>query len=72
MTAVRIRMASADDAAAVRDIYAPFVRDSAVTFEYVVPSVAELAERVSGVTARFPWLVLERAGHVGRDPHAPG
>jgi len=60
----RIRMADPADAAAMLEIYAPFVRTSAVTFEYAVPPVAEFAERVRTVTARWPWLVLERAGGV--------
>jgi phosphinothricin acetyltransferase len=60
----RIRMAAPGDGAAIRAIYAPFVETSAVTFETVVPSVAEVAERVRTVTARWPWLVLERGGVV--------
>jgi phosphinothricin acetyltransferase len=57
-------MATADVAAAVLAIYAPFVRTTAVTFEYEVPSVAEMAERIRTVTVRWPWLVLDRAGVV--------
>ncbi len=59
-----IRMATAADAAAVLAIYAPVVRTSAITFEYDVPSVDEIANRIGTVTARWPWLVLERAGDV--------
>ena len=57
-------MAAAGDAAAMLAIYAPFVETTAVTFEYVVPPVDELAARVGAVTAQWPWLVLERAGRV--------
>jgi phosphinothricin acetyltransferase len=60
----RIRTAVAADAAEMLAIYAPFVETTAVTFEYVVPPVAEFAERVQAVSARWPWLVLERAGRV--------
>jgi len=60
----RIRMATADDAAAVRAIYAPFVETTAVTFEAEVPPVAEMAERIRTVIPRFPWLVAERDGVV--------
>jgi L-amino acid N-acyltransferase YncA len=56
----RIRMAGPDDAAAILVIYGPFVRSTAVTFEYTVPSVAEMAERIRTVTLRWPWLVLDR------------
>ena len=62
--AARIRMATADDAAGVLEIYAPFVRTTAVTFEYEVPPVAEMAERIRSVTVRWPWLVFDRDGFV--------
>jgi L-amino acid N-acyltransferase YncA len=57
-------MAIADDAPAVLEIYAPFVRTTAVTFEYEVPSVADMAERIRAVTVRWPWLVCDRDGAV--------
>jgi len=57
-------MATPDDAAAVRDVYAPFVETTAVTFEAEVPPVAEMAERIRTVIPRFPWLVAERDGAV--------
>jgi phosphinothricin acetyltransferase len=60
----RIRMADAGDAAAILAIYEPFVRTTAVTFEYAVPPVEEIAERIRTVTARTPWLVLDRGGRV--------
>lgn len=39
--AAAIRLASPEDAAAVVSIYAPYVTDTSVTFEYDVPSVEE-------------------------------
>ena len=57
-------MATPDDAAAVRAIYAPFVETTAVTFESEVPAVAEMAERIRATVPRFPWLVAERGGSV--------
>ena len=57
-----IRAARTSDAAAIRDIYAPFVEATAVTFETEVPSLdvyeAALADPL------YPWLVLDRAGDV--------
>jgi L-amino acid N-acyltransferase YncA len=58
-------MATPDDAAAVRAIYAPFVETTAVTFEAEVPPVAEMAERIRTTIPRFPWLVAERDAVVG-------
>ena len=64
MSARRLRMATAADAAAVLAIYAPVVRTSAITFENEVPPVEEIAARIDAVTACWPWLLLERDGDV--------
>ena len=45
-------------------IYAPYVRDTAITFEYDVPDLAEFSCRLDGVTKKFPWLVAELKGSV--------
>jgi phosphinothricin acetyltransferase len=49
-----IRSATADDASSCAAIYAPFVTDTAVTFEYEVPSTAEMGRRID---AAHVWLV---------------
>jgi L-amino acid N-acyltransferase YncA len=48
-------------------IYAPIVRDTAISFEVAVPSEAEFGERVRTTTQELPWLVAEtsEAGVVG-------
>jgi len=56
----RIRLAEIADAAAVGAIYAPFVTDSATSFEAVVPAVVEIEDRLQAGRGRYPWLVLER------------
>lgn len=61
---VAIRPASEADAAACARIYAPHVRDGAVSFEEIPPDEAELARRIARVGARFPWLVAEDQGEV--------
>jgi L-amino acid N-acyltransferase YncA len=52
------------DAAACRDIYAPFVRDTSVSFEEQVPTVEEFRDRIRSTAATHPWLVLEVEGRV--------
>jgi L-amino acid N-acyltransferase YncA len=67
MTAVNWIVRDADpdrDAAACAEIYAPFVRDTVVSFEEQVPSVEEFAQRIRSTSATHPWLVLEDAGVV--------
>lgn len=54
-----IRLANATDAAAVLAIYAPIVRDTAISFELVPPSVDEMLERIETTLTQFPWLVAE-------------
>src|SRR4051812_7084722 len=56
-----VRPASDSDAAACAAIYAPYVTDTAVSFEEEPPSADEMAERIA---SSHDWLVLEDAGHV--------
>lgn len=59
-----IRFATLADAPAIRAIYAPFVTDTAITFEYEVPSVAEFETRIRTIQQQFPYLVAEENGRV--------
>jgi L-amino acid N-acyltransferase YncA len=58
------RLARADDAAQVQAIYAPVVRDTAISFEIEPPGVAEVRRRIQDVLAVLPWLVREHDGQV--------
>ena len=60
--ALLLRAAAPEDAAALLAIYAPYVTDTAITFEYDVPSEAEFAERIRRTLERYPYLVAERGG----------
>lgn len=64
MTAPTLRPATRHDAAAIRDIYAPNILESAISFELEVPSEDEMARRIEAVSGRVPWLVAERGGDV--------
>lgn len=59
---IKIRMATEEDARALLDIYAPYVRDTAVTFEWEVPSTEEFAARIHTVLQKYPYLVAEWEG----------
>ena len=54
---VSIRHATPADAAQIREIYAPYVRETAITFEYEVPSVEEFQNRIAHTLMRYPYLV---------------
>jgi phosphinothricin acetyltransferase len=49
----------AQDAAACAAIYAPYVRETVISFEDVPPSADELAQRIETITQTHPWLVAE-------------
>ncbi len=61
---MELRPATAADASAVRDVYAPFVEHTAVSFETEVPSVEEVAARITSRWPRYPWLVAVEASDV--------
>lgn len=54
-----IRPATLADVPAILDIYKPYILQTAITFEYDVPSLEEFEERFQMITADFPWLVWE-------------
>ena len=61
---IRIRRVEPADAAAVQAIYAPFVSDSATSFETVVPEVAEIRRRIDAQGDALPWLVCQADSRV--------
>lgn len=60
--AYSIRMAEEADAPALLDIYRPYVEQTAITFEYDVPTSAEFARRITATLQRYPYLVAEADG----------
>jgi phosphinothricin acetyltransferase len=59
-----IRLATEADAEAIAAIYAPVVRDTAISFELVPPDGTEMASRLGKVLPKLPWLVYEHEGVV--------
>jgi L-amino acid N-acyltransferase YncA len=59
-----VRDAMPADAAACAAIYAPYVRETIVSFELEPPTPEEMAERMAASQARHAWLVLEEDGRV--------
>ena len=52
------------DAAAIAQIYAPYVRDSVISLEELPPDVDEMEGRMQRITERYPWLIAELDGQV--------
>jgi len=69
-----VRDASEDDAPACVAIYAPYVRETAVSFESEPPTPAQMAERIAAATRTHAWVVLEEedrvVGYAYGGPHA--
>ena len=53
MTIEKVSIADADR---LLEIYAPYVENTAITFEYEVPSIEEFEGRIRTISARYPYL----------------
>ena len=53
-TQILLRTARLSDAARLVEIYAPYVTDTAITFEYEVPSVEEFRSRIEKTLGKYP------------------
>ncbi|HEV2748706.1 MAG TPA: arsinothricin resistance N-acetyltransferase ArsN1 family B [Allosphingosinicella sp.] len=53
---MKLRAATPADAAAIAEIYAPYVTATAISFETVAPDAAEMAARIEAGLTLYPWL----------------
>ena len=60
----RLRLARLEDTDALLAIYAPYVLETCITFEYAVPCRDEFAGRLRRTGGDYPWLVLEEEGRI--------
>lgn len=56
---MNIRTAVPSDARLLLDIYAPYVRHTAITFEYRVPSEEEFENRLLRTLEKYPYLTAQ-------------
>lgn len=61
---VKIRTADMGDAEELLKIYAPYVENTAISFEYEVPSVDEFRDRIRKTLERYPYIVAENNGEI--------
>lgn len=61
---ILIRPVNEADAPAIAAIYAPYVRDTAITFEYEAPTAEEFARRIRETTCKYPYFVAECDGQI--------
>lgn len=61
---MNIRYATAEDAKDILAIYKPYIENTAITFEYEIPSVEEFANRITNTLTKYPYLVMEDHGDI--------
>ncbi len=61
---VTIRAAAPADASVLREIYAWYVENTAVSFEYAPPSVGEFRARMENTLKKYPYLAAEAGGEL--------
>lgn len=75
METIEIRKVTEKDAGELLNIYAPYVTDTAVTFEYTVPTEDEFRSRIIRTLEKFPYLAAvlngEIAGYAYAGPFHP-
>ena len=56
-TDIIMRLVTKEDAEEILKLYAPYVTDTAITFEYNVPSIEEFSERINNIAKKYPYIV---------------
>jgi phosphinothricin acetyltransferase len=64
MIVAAIRLATTSDGDQLSGIYAPVVRDTAISFEIEPPDAAEMAQRIVETLPVLPWLVADSGAEV--------
>ena len=64
MNNIKIRDVQIEDAPRLVEIYSHYVLNTAVSFEYAVPTVKEFENRIRNITQKYPYLVCEREGKI--------
>ena len=59
---INIRQTTPEDAGRLLQIYAYYVENTAITFEYEVPTEDEFRKRIEHITQKYPYIVLEEDG----------
>ena len=59
-----IRLATENDVPEILALYAPYIMNTTITFEYDVPCKKDFLQRFYSVTEQFPWLVWEENGEI--------
>ena len=61
---IKIRTACPEDAGQIRDIYAHYVLHTAITYEYEVPTLEEMRDRIENTLRKYPYIAAEEKGKI--------
>lgn len=61
---MNIRIAVPEDAPALLELYAPYVQDTAISFECEVPTAEEFSDRIRQTLEKYPYLIAEEDGRI--------
>lgn len=64
MNNIEIKIAAPSDAEVLLHIYAPYIKNTAVTFEYEVPSVEEFRKRIVHTLKKYPYLLAVQGDEI--------
>lgn len=59
---IHIRAVAPEDAAELLAIYAPYVHETAISFEYEAPTLEEFRARITTTLARYPYIAAVSGG----------
>ena len=64
MEKAKIRLVNLNDAERILQIYRPYVENTAITFEYTVPTLEEFKNRIASIVKKYPYIVAEIDGKI--------
>ena len=59
-----VRLATPDDAESIAAIYAPYVRDTAISFDEEAPTPGAMAHKIASTLENYPYLVFDEGDSV--------
>lgn len=62
--AIEIRPVTVTDAEKLLEIYVPYVTETAITFEYDVPTADEFRKRIKNILEKYPYIAAFDNGEV--------
>jgi phosphinothricin acetyltransferase len=61
---MKIEIVTMDDAAELLSIYEPYVRETAITFEYEAPTLEEFQTRIAKISSKYPFIKAVDNGEI--------